>query len=41
MGVEARPKGRVDRMEVNMPASVTTKQVKNLFAENPRVPVQW
>jgi hypothetical protein len=39
MRVEGRPKGRLEPIiEESMPASVTIKQVKNLFTESPRFP---
>ncbi len=38
MQVEAGSKGPVDSMEASMTALVTIKQVRNLFADNPRFP---
>ena len=39
-GGEGRPQGRLDRLEVSMPESVTKRQVKNLSAESLRFPGQ-
>ena len=38
VGVEARPKGRVERTEETLPAQVAIKQVRTLLAESLRFP---
>ena len=38
MGVEVRPRGLVERMEVTLPAQVAIKRVRTTLAESLRFP---
>jgi hypothetical protein len=40
VGIEARPKGRVERTEETLPAQVAIKRVRTTLAESLRFPEQ-